>query len=662
MPFREHDRPCYPSFVTFLTRWRSPSRCSWSRHSSRTGCAGAAPRSSPSRRRASSLRLRRRPGGAPGSRTALSSRRARRRWCCSPCSARRRSSAARVCRFSARGALGGDGHRRGRLDEHARAPVRRPLAVRAARDGARELLASAREGDAVAVVLAGTPARVALAATTDLDAARRRHRRPRRERSGDRPRRRTVARARASSRPFRRSTGASWCSATWPTVNPTARPRRGRPRARLGRPARASRAIPDCAVTRADRSGARVRVRVACGPGASAAGRELVVEDANGKVLGPRAAARRVRTPRPPSCFPADDAAPVRARLSGATLSPSDDVAPVLPETGRGAVAVIADATDEAVATGGAPIVEQALSALKLDVDVRPMPAFPDRAEDLAGTIGVLLDDPPGLTPEQRHALGGVPRRRRRGLLALGPHARRAPGRVPRAAARARRRVGRDERARSRPRERHRRAGRVGAEPHRLSTTRRATLAPEDVGDWSRSFDGSTGRRSSRAARWAAARRGWSPCRSPSTRATSRCGRRSSRCSTRGRPRHASAPRPSAATWARRGSSPARTTSLSRARRRRLRRGATTASPRRAAARRRLPHHRGRQDRDERRGAGRARARPAPAAAGGSAAGEGMGEQRASVDVSGPIALVILALVAAEMALRTWSRRKMEAV
>jgi hypothetical protein len=51
-----------------------------------------------------------------------------------------------------------------------------------------------------------------------------------------------------------------------------------------------------------------------------------------------------------------------------------------------------------------------------------------------------------------------------------------------------------------------------------------------------------------------------------------------------------------------------------------------------------------------------------PRAAGGSAGGEGMGEHRASVDVSGPIALVLLALVAAEMALRTWSRRKTEAV
>jgi len=42
-----------------------------------------------------------------------------------------------------------------------------------AKSGARELLDGAREGDAVALILAGRPARVALAATSDLTAARR---------------------------------------------------------------------------------------------------------------------------------------------------------------------------------------------------------------------------------------------------------------------------------------------------------------------------------------------------------------------------------------------------------------------------------------------------------------------------------------------------------
>jgi hypothetical protein len=39
-----------------------------------------------------------------------------------------------------------------------------------------------------------------------------------------------------------------------------------------------------------------------------------------------------------------------------------------------------------------------------------------------------------------------------------------------------------------------------------------------------------------------------------------------------------------------------------------------------------------------------------------------MGERRASVDISGPLALALLALVAAEIALRAWSRRKVEAL
>ncbi len=42
-------------------------------------------------------------------------------------------------------------------------------------------------------------------------------------------------------------------------------------------------------------------------------------------------------------------------------------MAPVVPEASRGAIAVVADATTEAVATGGAPIVEGGLSSLKLD-------------------------------------------------------------------------------------------------------------------------------------------------------------------------------------------------------------------------------------------------------------------------------------------------------
>jgi hypothetical protein len=169
-----------------------------------------------------------------------------------------------------------------------------------------------------------------------------------------------------------------------------------------------------------------VRVAVACGPGASAVGREIAVEDASGTVLG-HAPVTTASGSETTVLLPAEDAKPERARLLGVDAIAADDSAPVVPEAGRGAIAVIADPTQEMVATGGAPIVEQALSSLKLDVDVRPLPAMPDRAEDLDGALGVILDDPAGFTPEQRHALGAYLERGGRVLLALGPRAAAAP-------------------------------------------------------------------------------------------------------------------------------------------------------------------------------------------------------------------------------------------
>lgn len=295
-----------------------------------------------------------------------------------------------------------------------------------ARRGALELVSSAREGDSIAIVLAGAPVRVELASTTDLSAARQAtlalspsdrgtdlegaltlaH-----ELLGSAPQadRRIVllsdlADGRAEEEPL----GAGEDVPLWAAL-----------------PELAS-AAPDCAIVRADRRGARVHVEMACGPGQSAAGRELVVEDEKGSVIG--------RGPAPggdkgeTSVFvQRGEAIADRVRLTGTDAIVADDVAPVLPEAARGTLAVVADSTDEAVATGGAPIVEQALGALKLDIDVAPLPAVPDTADELASRLGVVLDDPPGLTPEQRHVLAGFIANGGVVLLALGPRAAAAP-------------------------------------------------------------------------------------------------------------------------------------------------------------------------------------------------------------------------------------------
>jgi hypothetical protein len=295
-----------------------------------------------------------------------------------------------------------------------------------AREAARELLASARDGDAVALVLAGAPSRVALAATTDLRAARDA---VDAATPSDRPtdldgalvlarglvsslaqidRRVIVLSDLADGRPDAEPLGESSSVPVWIAL----------PELRGDQP--------DCAILRADKTGARVRVAVSCGPGASAVGREVVVEDADGKPLG-RASVGPGTSLELTVLLPGEDVRAVRAKLSGLDAVASDDFAPVVPEAGRGAIAVVGDVSDEAVATGGAPIVEQALAALKLDVDVHPIPAFPDRVDDLTGVLGVVLDDPPGLTPEQRHTLSAYLEGGGAALLALGPHAAAAP-------------------------------------------------------------------------------------------------------------------------------------------------------------------------------------------------------------------------------------------
>jgi hypothetical protein len=306
-----------------------------------------------------------------------------------------------------------------------------------ARKGADELLASAREGDAVAVVLAGAPPRVALAATTDLAAARSvLEALAPNDRATDLEGAVSMARGLVASLPQvdRRVVVLSDLADGHPDAPPLGE----------GGTVPVWVALPelrgdagDCAVLTADRAGDRVRARVACNGLAAPHGRELLLRDGE-KVLA--------RAPFAPASgrdgalaqhvtdvslvLPAEatgDLPALTVALSGQDAVAADDSARVVTETGPGAVAVVADTAEEAAATGGAPVVEQALAALALDVAVRPVPILPDRTEDLAPFRGLILDDPPGFTPEQRHALSAFLEQGGVVLLALGPRAAAAP-------------------------------------------------------------------------------------------------------------------------------------------------------------------------------------------------------------------------------------------
>jgi hypothetical protein len=178
----------------------------------------------------------------------------------------------------------------------------------------------------------------------------------------------------------------------------------------------------DCALLSADDTGGRVIVHIACGKDVSAAGRRVEVR-AGDRVVGSGTA---TAVPDLSIDVPATSTEALTAHLLGGDAIASDDVAPVLVSQ-AGAIGVVAETADETAVTGGPPVVEQAFAALRSDLATRPLPAVPDQPGDFHGFFGLVVDDPPGFTPEQRRALaqyldgGGVM------LVALGPRASAAP-------------------------------------------------------------------------------------------------------------------------------------------------------------------------------------------------------------------------------------------
>lgn len=308
-----------------------------------------------------------------------------------------------------------------------------------ARGGAREVLGALRDGDAAAIVLAGHPARVGLASTTDISAARAAlDGMAESDRATDLEGAVSIARTLVADLPQvdRRVIVLSDLADGKPDAPPlgegTALP------VWVAMPELRT-AAEDCGILAADRAGGRARVRFACSSAHAAVGRTVQIKDGD-RVLasGPlpqtqigEATLSLATTPPPPgSAAPnavPEEAKELVAELTGKDAIASDDRAPVVVEAGPAALAVVGDRAEESVATGGAPVVEQALTALHVEMAVRPIPQVPDRREDTAPFAAIVVDDPPGFTPEQRRALsafvdgGGVL------LVALGRRAASAP-------------------------------------------------------------------------------------------------------------------------------------------------------------------------------------------------------------------------------------------
>ena len=198
-------------------------------------------------------------------------------------------------------------------------------------------------------------------------------------------------------------------------------------------------ARPDCAVVRADRVGARVAVRVACGPPAAAADggasgaepRRVEVRAGDQAVVG---SPLRLVDGSADLVLTLSDAAQdahaqtrLHAVLTGADGIAVDDVAPVVSLGGQLRVGIVNDDPTARVATGGPPPVEQALAALAVGVQLQPLTTVPEHSEDLEALGLLIVDDVAGFTPTQRRQLGGWVEKGGVMLITLGPRAAHAP-------------------------------------------------------------------------------------------------------------------------------------------------------------------------------------------------------------------------------------------
>jgi Mg-chelatase subunit ChlD len=304
-----------------------------------------------------------------------------------------------------------------------------------AHDAARDILASAREGDSAAIVLAGKPARLALGTTTNLAQARRvlGELKPS-DRGTD------LAGAVALAR------GALAGGAERPPRIVLLSDHAGEPAA-SGTPAvwaplpELAQAVSDCGIASAERRGSRVVASVSCNRPEAARGRRLEVTSADGSGVAPSAESRSTPVDSRPAAQKAlaDAALDARAGLQSIVLSVTtkerllavrltgddalghDDVAPVSPDESALGVAVVTDAVRTGAVTGGGTPLEQALVALEADLSLRPLAVVPDEPAEL-DKIGLLvLDDPRGFGPEARAALSGFVERGGIALALLGP-------------------------------------------------------------------------------------------------------------------------------------------------------------------------------------------------------------------------------------------------
>ncbi len=283
----------------------------------------------------------------------------------------------------------------------------------AALKGGRELLDATREGDSVAIVCAGRPARLVLAATTDLSVAKKTlDELAPSDRATDLDTAVQLARSAIKQLPQVDHRVALLSDLAAPSP-PDGEPVAWAPLAELRTP------VSNCAIVGAESRGRRVAINVACSAAPAAVDRsvELVVGKIEGADAGtnpPNAKQGEVLKSEKLEARAGTQAINLEvdaltigldARLTGKDAIPSDDTAPVAPQSASLIVGVLTDQATSSAETGGPPILEQALDSLGLEITRKPLSIVPDDEKELAPLAALVIDDPTGLGPEARTTL-----------------------------------------------------------------------------------------------------------------------------------------------------------------------------------------------------------------------------------------------------------------
>lgn len=289
-----------------------------------------------------------------------------------------------------------------------------------AREGARQLLRSVRDGDSVAIVLAGKPARLVLSATTDLNAARAALEELRQtDRSSDLDNAIKLARAALENlqQPDKKLVVLSDLAGSALTDPALVAP--------LGDELR--RPVDDCGLIGARRQADRLSVTLACSRAATTPrGLQVLGAVPPEEILSdPSAMARVTYEPRPGIQTLSFGLTPGAGEFV-LTLTPGDaivanDRVTVSTAGAQLDVAVVTDPGSASVITGGPTVIEQAIRAVRPDVIARPLGALPDDPRELAPFAALISNDPPGFDPESRGALSVWIERGGVALGLLGP-------------------------------------------------------------------------------------------------------------------------------------------------------------------------------------------------------------------------------------------------